>query len=61
MAVFALGVNAWADNCARCYRTGDPKEMSDAHWKVVFTHVCMRVGLDGQQMRDIFVFLQASN
>lgn len=61
MAAFARGAKAWGDNCARCHNMRDPKELSDRHWKVVTTHMRLRAGLDGQQVRDITAFLQASN
>ena len=61
MVAFARGAKAWANTCSRCHNMRDPKELSDAQWKVVSTHMRLRAGLDGQQMRDITVFLQASN
>ena len=61
MAAFARGAKAWANNCARCHDMRDPKDLSDRHWKVVMTHMRLRAGLDGQQVRDITVFLQGSN
>jgi len=61
MAAFARGAKAWADNCSRCHTMRDPKELSDRQWKVVTTHMRLRAGLDGQQVRDITVFLQGSN
>lgn len=61
MAAFGRGAKAWADNCSRCHGMRDPKEFSDRQWKVVTTHMRLRAGLDGQQVRDITVFLQGSN
>lgn len=61
MAAFARGARAWADNCSRCHNMRDPKELSDRQWKVVTTHMRLRAGLDGQQVRDITIFLQGSN
>ena len=61
MAAFARGAKAWADNCGRCHAMHDPKHLSDPHWKVVTTHMRLRAGLDGTQMRDITAFLQGSN
>ncbi|MHB8912097.1 MAG: hypothetical protein ACYC42_05540 [Lysobacter sp.] len=61
MAAFARGAKAWADNCSRCHTMRDPKELSDRQWKVVTTHMRLRAGLDGKQVRDITIFLQGSN
>lgn len=61
MAAFARGAKAWGDNCARCHNMRDPKDLSDRDWKVVTTHMRLRAGLDGQDVRDITAFLQASN
>lgn len=61
MAAFARGAKAWGDNCARCHAMRDPKEATDRQWKVIATHMRLRAGLDGQQVRDINVFLQGSN
>ena len=61
MAAFARGAKAWANNCARCHGMRDPKDETDRQWKVVMTHMRLRAGLDGQQVRDITVFLQGSN
>lgn len=61
MAAFARGAKAWGENCARCHAMRDPKEATDRQWKVIATHMRLRAGLDGQQVRDITVFLQGSN
>jgi mono/diheme cytochrome c family protein len=61
MAAFARGAKAWADNCSRCHNMRDPGELSDRQWKVVTTHMRLRAGLDGHQVRDITIFLQGSN
>lgn len=61
MAAFVRGAKAWANTCARCHGMRDPKDLSDRQWKVVMTHMRLRAGLDGQQVRDIAVFLQGSN
>ena len=61
MAAFARGAKAWANNCARCHGMRDPKEQTDRQWKIVMTHMRLRAGLDGQQVRDITLFLQGSN
>lgn len=61
MAAFARGAKAWADNCSRCHRMRDPKELSDDQWKVSLTHMRLRAGLDGADVRDIEAFLTGSN
>lgn len=61
MAAFARGAKAWADNCGRCHRMRDPKELSDDQWAVVLTHMRLRAGLDGADVRDIAAFLNGSN
>lgn len=61
MVVFARGAKAWAENCSRCHRLRDPKEMSDAQWAVTMAHMRVRAGLDGRTAADIRLFLQQSN
>jgi len=61
MAAFARGARAWADNCSRCHRMRDPKELTDDQWKVSLTHMRLRAGLDGADVRDIEAFLTGSN
>ena len=61
MAAFGRGAKAWAENCSRCHSMHDPKDYSDRQWKVITTHMRLRAGLDGKQVRDIAVFLQGSN
>lgn len=61
MTAFASGGKAWANNCARCHNMRDPKDLSDRQWKVIMTHMRLRAGLDGKQVRDITAFLQRSN
>lgn len=58
---FARGAKAWADNCGRCHNLRNPKEFSDAQWKVIVSHMRLRAGLTGQEERDILKFLQGSN
>lgn len=58
---FSRGAKAWAENCVRCHSLHDPKDLTDRQWKVVMTHMRLRAGLDGKQVRDITLFLQGSN
>jgi hypothetical protein len=39
----------------------DPKDFNDAQWKVITTHMRLRAGLDGADVRDIAIFLTGSN
>lgn len=39
----------------------DSKELRDDQWKVIVTHMRVRVGLSGQDACDILEFLQRSN
>lgn len=58
---FARGARAWAQSCSRCHAMRDPKEATDRQWPVITTHMRVRAGLDGAQVRDITIFLQGSN
>jgi len=58
---FARGAKAWANNCNRCHRMRDPKELRDDQWRAALSHMRVRGGLTGQETRDILVFLQGSN
>jgi len=58
---FIRGVRIWADNCTRCHNLRDPKEFNDREWQVVMTHMRVRAGLTGQEMRDVLAFMQQSN
>ena len=60
-AAFARGAKAWADSCGRCHNVRDPKELTDAQWKPVVSHMRIRAGLTGQEARDVLTFLQGSN
>lgn len=60
-AAFARGARAWAEQCARCHNMRDPRELRDDQWRAVVTHMRVRVGLTGEQARDILRFLQESN
>ena len=61
VAAFARGARSWATQCARCHAVRDPKDLSDAAWRVSVTHMRLRAGLDGREARDIALFLQGSN
>ncbi len=58
---FVRGAKAWANNCNRCHRMRDPKELRDDQWRAVLSHMRTRGGLTGQETRDILAFLQGSN
>jgi mono/diheme cytochrome c family protein len=61
MAAFARGAKAWGEHCASCHSMRDPKDFSDAQWKLITTHMRLRAGLDGADVRDINTFLTGSN
>lgn len=61
MAAFARGAKAWGERCASCHAMRDPKDFNDDQWKVITTHMRLRAGLDGADIRDINVFLTGSN
>lgn len=58
---FARGAKAWAETCSRCHGMRDARQFNDRQWPVITTHMRLRAGLDGQQVRDITLFLQGSN
>ena len=58
---YARGAKAWAETCARCHGMRDARQFTDREWPVITTHMRLRAGLDGQQVRDITLFLQGSN
>ena len=60
-SAFARGAAAWGAQCAGCHAMRDPKDFSDKQWKVITTHMRLRAGIDGADIRDINVFLKGSN
>ena len=60
-SAFARGAVAWGAQCASCHAMRDPKDFSDKNWKVITTHMRLRAGIDGADIRDITVFLKGSN
>jgi len=55
------GAKAWAQTCSRCHNMRSPKELTDEEWEVSATHMRVRANIPGNVIRDIIVFLQASN
>tara|TARA_R110002096_G_scaffold139512_20_gene293979 strand:- start:2877 stop:3152 length:276 start_codon:yes stop_codon:yes gene_type:complete len=55
------GAKAWAQNCGRCHNIRAPKELTDEEWEVSATHMRVRANIPGDVIRDIIVFLKASN
>jgi len=55
------GAKAWARTCSRCHNMRAPKELTDQEWEVSATHMRVRANLPGDMVRDIIVFLKASN
>lgn len=57
----ARGVGLWAEYCDGCHNARDPKEFRDDQWRVTVAHMKVRIGLHGQDARDIRAFLQQAN
>lgn len=57
----ARGVGLWAQYCDACHNARDPKEFRDDQWRVTVAHMKVRIGLPGQDARDILAFLQQAN
>jgi mono/diheme cytochrome c family protein len=55
------GAKEWANNCSRCHNMRDPKEFRDDTWRLIVSHMRVRGGFTGQQIRDILAFLRSSN
>lgn len=55
------GAKSWAQTCGRCHNIRSPKELTDEEWEVSATHMRVRANLPGEMVRDIIVFLKASN
>jgi len=60
-AQFARGAKAWADQCGRCHNIRSPSELNDSDWQVSTTHMRLVGNIPGDVIRDIQVFLKASN
>ena len=55
------GAKFYSDNCGRCHNPRGPTEHRDRDWSMVITHMRITAGLPGQQARDIYAFMAASN
>ncbi len=55
------GAKYYSDNCARCHNARAPTEHRDRDWSIIITHMRITAGLPGQQARDIYAFMAASN
>ncbi len=58
---FIRGIKVWGETCTRCHNLRDPKEFNDREWQIIVTHMRVRAGVTGQDMRDILAFMQQSN
>lgn len=58
---FARGAKSWVQTCGGCHNIRDPKSMTDQEWEVSATHMRVRANIPGDVIRDIIVFLKASN
>ena len=59
-SAIAKGAKLWADNCARCHRMRNPRELTAHAWHVVVTHMRIRAGLTGQDADAILNYLDAA-
>jgi len=55
------GAKYFSDNCGRCHNPRAPTEHRDRDWSIIITHMRITAGLPGQQARDIYAFMAASN
>jgi mono/diheme cytochrome c family protein len=55
------GAKYYSDNCGRCHNPRAPTEHRDRDWSIIITHMRITAGLPGQQARDIYAFMAASN
>lgn len=55
------GAKYYSDNCGRCHNPRAPTEHLDRDWSIIITHMRITAGLPGQQARDIYAFMAASN
>ena len=55
------GGRLYSDNCGRCHNPRPPNEHTNRDWSIVMTHMRIVAGLPGQQARDVYAFLAASN
>ena len=55
------GARLYSDNCGRCHNPRAPNEHTNRDWSIVMTHMRVTAGLPGQQARDVYAFLTASN
>ncbi|MFA5937729.1 MAG: hypothetical protein WC809_00110 [Sinimarinibacterium sp.] len=58
---FVRGAQKWGNTCARCHAMRDAKDLDDAEWQVVVTHMRARAGLTATDSAEILRFLQQSN
>ena len=58
---FARGARLWVLNCGRCHDARDPKELRDDQWITTLYHMRVRGGLTGQDVRDLYTFMERSN
>lgn len=52
------GVRIWANQCGRCHNMRLPQEFNAQEWHVIISHMRVRAGLTGQQVRDINAYVR---
>ena len=58
---FIKGAKVWAEVCGGCHTYRDQTDFNDNQWVTTMSHMRIRAGLTGQEMRDVVAFLQTAN
>ncbi len=58
---FIQGAKVWAEVCGGCHTFRSQTDFNDNQWVTTMSHMRVRAGLTGQEMRDVVAFLQTAN
>jgi len=58
---FIQGARVWGEVCSGCHTYRDQTDFNDNQWVTTMSHMRIRAGLTGQEMRDVVAFLQVAN
>lgn len=58
---FIEGAKVWAEVCSGCHTYRDQTDFNDNQWVTTMSHMRVRAGLTGQEVRDVVAFLQVAN
>lgn len=58
---FVNGAQVWAEVCGGCHAPRNPAGMNDNQWVTSISHMRVRSGITGQEVKDVVAFLQAAN